>query len=79
MHKRDVRVLANWRVHELGASIRNGIESLARIQTLSEMRGMRPSATTYEIVGRKLTTRQRAMERMIRIAKGLPPFAREAA
>lgn len=77
MHKQDIRMLADWRAHELGASIRNGVKSLARIQTLSEMRGMRPPAWTYETIGRKLTTRQRAMDRMMRIAKGLPPFAKE--
>lgn len=77
MHKQDIRALADWRAHELGASIRNGVESLTRIQTLAEMRGMRPNSNTYEIIGRKLTSCQRGMIRMLRIAKGLQPFAKE--
>lgn len=78
MYKQDIRALAQWKAVNLEAMIFNGVKSLTRIQTLSEMRGMRPSATAYETIGRKLTSMQRAMERMNRIAKGLPPFARAA-
>lgn len=74
MHKQDIRALAQWKAVNLEAMIFNGVKSLTRIQTLSEMRGIRPSETAYETIGRKLTSMQRAMERMNRIAKGLPPF-----
>lgn len=78
MHKQDIRVLADWKAMELRAHIINGVESLSRVQTLSESHGMRPPANVYEIIGRKLTSHQRAMERMMRIAKGWPAFARDA-